>query len=147
MMKKSCIKMLGAALGLILAFTLTSTAAFAQHAAKGDNGVNGQQVAVDKQSGKLRSLSADEAKVLLDGLAPLLNQSSEGLTVVKHEDGTLSVDLQDRFMSVAVAKVTADGTVEQGCVTNLDEAKEFLQGEKKESKPKAEVKQPVLEEK
>ena len=142
-------KVLGSVVGLILASILTSTFAFAQHAAKGDNGANGQTAAVDKQTGKLRQLSADEAKELLDGLAPLLNQSTEGLNVRQRDNGSLFVDLEGRFMSVAVAKVNADGKVEEKCVSNAGEANEFLNGEAKEVKAKdgkTNV-QPALEEK
>ncbi len=137
----------------ILALTLANSLAFAQHAAKGDNGVNGQQVAVDKQTGKLRQPTAEEAKQLLDGLTALVNTSTEGLTVVHHQNGAVSVDLQDRFMSVAVAKVGADGKIQEECVTSAAEAKQFLSGDTndgkvKDNKAKVEVKQtaPVLEE-
>ncbi len=135
--------LLGSVLGLILASLLISTFAFAQHAAKGDNGVNGQQVAVDKQTGKLRQPSAEEAKQLLDGLSPMVNTSIEGLNVVRRDDGSLFVDLQDRFQSVSIAKIGADGTVEQKCVTTLEEAKQFLNGDAK----KKAVAKPALEEK
>ena len=145
---KSSRKLLGSVVGLILVSVFTSTLAFAQHAAKGDNGVNGQQVAVDKQ-GKLRQPSAEEAKQLLDGLAPLVDNSTEGLTVVHRDDGSAFVDLQGRFQSVAVAKVGADGKVEQKCVTSVAEAKTFLNGSKDAKKDtKTNVKPaPALEEK
>lgn len=141
---KSFVRMLGSVVGLTLVVLLTSTFVFAQHAAKGDNGGNGQQAAADK-TGKLRQPSAEEAKQLLDGLAPLVNMSAEGLTAVHHEDGSVSVALQDRFQSVAVAKIGADGKVEEKCVTSVAEAKDFLKGDAKAK----EAKQPAaaLEEK
>ncbi len=151
---KSFVRILGSVVGLTLVLLVTSTVVFAQHAAKGDNGANGQQVAVDKQTGKLRQPTAEEAKQLIDGLTPLLNDSPEGLTAVHRNDGSVFVDLQGRFMSVAVAKIGADGKVEEKCVTSVAEVKEFLSGEAKDansknSKAKAEVKQaaPALEEK
>lgn len=117
--------------------------AFAQHAGKGKRSndevpvnASGQQVAVDKQTGKLRQPTAEEAKQLIDGLAPLVNTSTEGLTAVRREDGSLSVDLQGRFMSVAVAKVGSDGKVEQKCVSSVAEAKEFLNSDAKDAKAK-----------
>ncbi len=124
-MTKLVASALRASLVVVLALSFADSAAFAQHAAKGDNGVSGQQAAVDK-NGKLRQPSADEAKELIDGLAPLLNHSTEGLNVIKHDDGTLSVDLQDRFMSAMVAKVGPDGKIEQKCVTSIEEAKQFF---------------------
>ena len=136
--------LLGSVVGLILASLLTSTLAFAQHAAKGDNGVNGQQVAVDKQTGKLRQPSAEEVQQLLDGLTPMVNTSVEGLKVVRRDDGSAFVDLQDRFQSVSVAKIGADGKVEQKCVTTVDEAKQFLNAD---TKKKTAAKPAPLEEK
>lgn len=143
---RSLRKVLGSAVGMILATIVLSTFAFAQHAAKGDNGVNGQQAAADKQTGKLRQPSAEEAKQLLDGMAPLVNMSTEGLTAIRHENGAVSVDLQDRFQSVAVAKVGADGEVEERCVTSLGEAEEFL-ASGTESKDSKAAPKPTLEEK
>lgn len=144
---KSFRRVLGSIVGLILVLILTNTLALAQHAAKGDNGVNGQQAAADKQTGKLRQPSAEETKELLDGLTPLVNQSAEGLNVVKHDDGSLSVDLQDRFQNVAVAKIGADGKVEEKCVTSVAEAKDFLSRDAKPKDSKPEAKKPALEEK
>lgn len=141
---RSLRKTLGPVVGLILALILTSTLAVAQHAAKGDNNGNGQETASDKQGGKLRQPTAEETKQLLDGVAALVNTSVEGLVAVSHEGGRLSVDLQDRFQSVAVAKIGADGKVEQRCVTSPAEAKEFLA---KESKKEAQKPAPALEEK
>lgn len=134
----------GLLVGVILASILTSTFAFAQHAAKGDNGANGQQAADDKQTGKLRQPSTEETKQLLDGIAALVNTSIEGLVPRYHEGGMVSVDLQDRFQSVAVAQIGADGKVEQRCVTSTAEAREFLA---KESKKEAQKPAPALEEK
>lgn len=123
---------------------VNSTVVFAQHAAKGDNGANGQQGAADKQTGKLRQPSAEEAQQLLQGVAPLVDMSTEGLTAVQHEDGSVSIDLQGRFQNVAVAIIGADGQVEERCVTSVAEAKDFLSGD---TKTKPEAKKPVLEEK
>jgi len=128
--------MLGSVVGLTLVVILSSTLVLAQHAAKGDNGANGQQVAVDKQTGKLRQPTPEEAKQLIDGLTPLVNDSTEGLTAVRRDDGSLFIDLQGRFMSVAVAKAGGDGKVEEKCVTNVAEAKEFLKDDAKDAKAK-----------
>jgi hypothetical protein len=122
--------------------------ALAQHAAKdkahdpdGEEvaAVAGQQAANDPATGRLRQPTREEAKALAEALKDMVNQSTEGLTVVQHADGTKSVDLQDRFQSVSVAKVS-DGAVETRCVTSAEEAKEFL-----ESAPQPKAQQPALE--
>ncbi len=143
---KSFVRMLGSVVGLALVLMVSSTFVFAQHAAKGDNGANGQQVAADKQAGKLRQPSAEEAKQLLEGIAPLVSMSTDGLNPVYHENGSISVDLQDRFQNVAMAKIGADGKVEQKCITSVAEAENFLKRDAK-AKPEAKQPAPALEEK
>ncbi len=139
--------MLGSVVGLARVLMVSSTVVFAQHAAKGDNGAHGQQVAADKQAGKLRQPSTEEVQQLLEGVAPLVNMSTEGLTAVQHEDGSVSIDLQGRFQNVAVATIGADGKVQEKCVTSVEEAKDFLNGDAKTSKSEAKKAAPALEEK
>jgi len=86
----------------------------------------GQSVAVDRQTGKLRAPTPDEARQLAMALRKYLNRSSQGLTVKIHPNGAQSVDLQGRFQSVSLAKVNEDGSSSQKCVTSMQEAKEFL---------------------
>ena len=95
--------------------------------------VAGQQVAVDKKTGKLRQPTPEEAKALAEGMRKLVDQSTEGLTPVYHNNGMVSVDLQDRFQSVTVVKVNPDGTLTKSCVASEREADAFL-GVKAESK-------------
>jgi hypothetical protein len=90
-------------------------------------GADGQLVAVDRQSGKARGLTAEEAAHLAEGLRQLVNQSSEGLVQVRRQDGSVSMDLQGRFQSVMVAKKEADGKITQGCVDNVDVAAAFFE--------------------
>jgi hypothetical protein len=48
------------------------------------------------------------------------------LVQVRHADGSVSMDLEGRFQNVTVAKVNADGTVEQSCVDNPRAAAKFF---------------------
>ena len=89
--------------------------------------VAGQKVQVDGQTGQIRPLTAEEARKMADGIEKLVDQSSEGLTAVHHPDGSVSVDLQERFQNVAVARRNADGTVSQSCIDNLQSATEFFE--------------------
>ncbi len=77
-----------------------------------------------------RSPSPDELNELQAAIAPALSQSTEGLVVKDGPAGSKSVDLQGRFQSVAIAKVGTDGKVQTQCVTNMDEAKGFLENDK-----------------
>ena len=115
---------------------LVATEARASHVGKHDAdtiareadaqpGASGASAAVDK-NGKLRAITAEEAKALLDAMAPYISQSSEGLTPVHHQSGAISIDLQDRFQSVSVARVATDGSPVVRCVTTRAEAEQFL---------------------
>ena len=72
-------------------------------------------------------LTPEEAKTMADGLKPLLNDSADGLTSVKHPNGTVSTDLQERFQNVTVAvKDPTTGAVTQACVNNTEAAAGFF---------------------
>ena len=86
----------------------------------------GQTVAIDRQTGKLRPPTPDEARKLAEGLKNFLSRSDQGLTIVTHPNGTQSVDLQGRFQSVTLAKINRDGSTSERCVTSMREARAFL---------------------
>ena len=88
--------------------------------------VAGQDVQVDPQTGQIKPLSPEKAKRLVDELKPVLNRSTDGLTQVRHGDGSLSMDLQGRFQNVVVARRNTDGTVERSCVDNPQAAANFF---------------------
>lgn len=88
--------------------------------------VGGQDVQVDGQTGKIRPLTPQEAERMAKGLKELLNQSTEGLVQVHHPDGSVSMDLQDRFQNVTVARVDEDGSVVTSCVDNPQAAAAFF---------------------
>src|SRR4051812_47169692 len=126
-----------ALLSALIAFALllaTSTLAAAQKSASSDSSADqytsvpfaGQSVAIDRQTGKLRPPTPDEARQLGAALKNYLNRSSQGLTVKTHPNGVQSVDLQGRFQNVSVAKINADGSASEKCVSNMKEAEEFL---------------------
>ena len=88
--------------------------------------VAGRDVQVDPQTGQIKPLTPAEAQQLADGLKTMLNKSTEGLVQEKHPDGSTSIDLQGRFQNVAVARVNADGTLEQSCVDEPLAAAQFF---------------------
>jgi hypothetical protein len=88
--------------------------------------VAGHDVEVDSQTGKMKPLTPEEAQKLAAGLKQMVNQSTEGLEQVHHADGSVSIDLQDRFQNVTVARVNEDGTVSQSCVDNPQAAGAFF---------------------
>ena len=88
--------------------------------------VGNQDIHIDTQSGEIKPLTAEEAQKLANGLAPMLDDSADGLVQVKHADGSASMDLQGRFQSVTVARINADGTMDQACVDNARAAAKFF---------------------
>jgi len=88
--------------------------------------VGGQDIQINTQTGEIKPLTHEEAQRLANGLAPMLDNSTDGLVQVRHADGSVSMDLEGRFQNVTVAKVSADGTVEQGCVDNPRAAAKFF---------------------
>jgi len=81
---------------------------------------------VNSQKEDIQPLTPQEAEKLAAGLKPMLNQSTEGLVQVQHPDGSVSVDLEDRFQNVTVARVNKDGTITQSCVDNPRAAGAFF---------------------
>ena len=86
----------------------------------------GQEVQIETQSGEIKPLTAQEAEKLAEGLAPMLDDSADGLEKVHHADGSVSMDLQGRFQNVTVARFNSDGTIEQSCVDNARGAAKFF---------------------
>jgi len=48
-------------------------------------------------------------------LEEMTSQVSDDLVAIGHPDGTISMDLQGRFMSVMLVKISADGKSEVSC--------------------------------
>ena len=74
------------------------------------------QAFVDPSTGRLRQPTADEARQLAEQVRSLLRQDIDDLEVVRHPNGMLSVDLKDRFHSVAFATVDQTGQLALQCL-------------------------------
>lgn len=88
--------------------------------------VAGRDVQVDPQTGQIKPMSPEAAQKLAEGLKTMLNKSTEGLGRHRNADGSVSMDLEGRFQNVVVAKVNADGTLEQACVDEPLAAAQFF---------------------
>ena len=88
--------------------------------------VAGQDVQVDPQTGQIQKLTPEETQRMAAGLKKMINQSTEGLVQVQHPDGSVSMDLGNRFQNVAVARVNKDGSLSTSCVDNPKAAGEFF---------------------
>lgn len=121
----------GAAL-LVLAFALPL--ALAARGPAGDEtvatapGAAAMRVAVDPETGTLGPAPAGD-KAADVRLQQMLRRDTEGLEQVVHPDGSVSVDLQGRFMNASLARITEDGEIETTCTTDHDHAADYLAGE------------------
>jgi hypothetical protein len=87
----------------------------------------GGQIPLDPQTGQIRPLTQEEAQRMAEGIKQLVNQSTAGLESIHHADGSVSIDLQGRFQSIAVAKRNEDGKLTQSCVDNPKSAAVFFE--------------------
>src|SRR5437764_899310 len=88
--------------------------------------VAGQKIQIDSQTGEIKPLTPEEAQKLANGLAPMLDRSTDGLVQVNHADGSVSMDPHGRFKDVAVARINTDGTMTQSCVNDPQVAGAFF---------------------
>lgn len=77
-----------------------------------------QHVHFEGQDRQAQQMSPEDAQKLAGGLRQLVNQSTESLVEVHHADGSVSVNLDDHFQNVTVARVNPNGSVAQSCVDN-----------------------------
>jgi hypothetical protein len=70
--------------------------------------------------------SQQDAERLAQGLKQVINHSTEGLTEVRHADGSVSLNLEGHFQNVTVAKVNSLGRLTQSCVDNPHAAGAFF---------------------
>jgi hypothetical protein len=106
----------------------------------------GMQAYVDADGGRLRKPTAAEEQTLAEELAKLVNDSHEGLTAVSGPDGTVMVDLEERFMNVSIATRGSQGELTLDCASNLRQALELLLADKPK-KPAAAPSKPAQPEK
>lgn len=90
--------------------------------------VGGKKLKVNAQTLQQGPLTQEQSQQIADALEG--NKSTDGLVQAEHPDGTVSMDLQDRFQNVIVAKKNDDGSVSQACVDNPEAASEFFKSER-----------------
>jgi len=91
--------------------------------------VGGRRVRVNAQTLQQGPLTQEQAQQLAEQLEG--NKETDGLVKEKHEDGSVSVDLQGRFQNVVLAKKNDDGTVAAACVDTPEAAGAFLNSREK----------------
>ncbi len=84
------------------------------------------RVVRDPETGTMRPPTKGELTPLSSRAQSALSRSSEGLTSVRHPDGTVTVDLQGRFRSMTVARRADDGSMNVDCITSTAQAAAIL---------------------
>jgi len=78
------------------------------------------------QSIQAQDLTPEAADRLAAGLGEMIDPSANGLTQVRHADGSVSMDLNGHFQNVVVGKVEKNGRAAQSCVDNPESAGAFF---------------------
>lgn len=86
--------------------------------------VGGKKLQVNAKTLQQGPLTQEQADQLADALKE--NKSTDGLVEVRHDDGSVSVNLEDRFENVTMAKRNDDGSVSAACVDTPEAARGFL---------------------
>jgi len=86
------------------------------------------RVQLDAETGAIVPVTTASKRELAQQMARMLNRSAAGLQEVRHADGGIAMDLQGRFQSLSVATTDPDGRVRTGCVTNVRELDDFMNG-------------------
>lgn len=83
-----------------------------------DSALNTQNVQDDR--------TPEETARLAAGLGQVIDQSTEGLVEIQHGDGSVSMNLDDHFQNVTVARIDQRGNLAQSCVDNPQAAGSFF---------------------
>jgi len=89
----------------------------------------GRKIRIDKNTGKLRDLSQQEARELVSTLTAMTTRTE---SVAGTPNGAALVQMNG-FDHVLVGRPNADGTVDVRCVSSVDEAASFLAQQPKSS--------------
>ena len=83
-------------------------------------GVAGLVTAIDPETGQLGMPSAQQMAELEAQITPSddLNRSDAGLELVRHPDGSLSVNLQGRFQEFSTVQILPNGKKAFGCTSD-----------------------------
>ena len=103
--------------GFVLLATVTATALVASTPRPSDThqpgdpaGAAGMKVYLDPETGELQAGPAAAAQNELDvDTQDAVRRDSEGLKLVRHANGAISMDLQGRYQSVATIRIDENG--------------------------------------
>ncbi len=103
-----------------------SNAIVASNDAVSAPGTAGMKAYLDPETGELTIGPSPSSEVELDAETQnALRRDDEGLKVVRHDDGSSSMDLQGRFQSVSIIRIDENGKAVI-CATDVENAERGL---------------------
>ncbi len=88
--------------------------------------ITGKKIRMDKTTGTVRAITADEARELIDGIIAATDRTGAGLEPVVGPDGVQMIDFEGHFGHVVVSRYNPDGSIALRCVSTAEEAADFL---------------------
>ena len=89
----------------------------------------GKKIRIDKNTGKLRELSSEEARALVSTLTAMTTRTEQ----TAEQPGSAALVRMGGFDHVLVGRPNEDGTTDVVCVSTLDDAVTFLSQQPKSS--------------
>jgi hypothetical protein len=90
--------------------------------------VAGQTVSVDPKTGRLRQLTLEEARNLAEALRSQFGRDqSRPPAVITEANGTMTAEVPEDYMEVAVLKLNPDGTMSVDCVRGMSAATQAVE--------------------
>jgi len=124
--------LLGGALAAA-AIAMASPAALAQATQAGPRSredlvakITGKKIRMDKATGTVRAITADEARELIDGIIAATDRTGVGLEPTAGPGGAQMIDIEGHFGHVVISRYNPDGSISLRCVSTADEAADFL---------------------
>ncbi|MEN8164669.1 MAG: hypothetical protein ABFS37_11120 [Acidobacteriota bacterium] len=97
-------------------------------------GAAGKMIFIDPATGRVTGTPTAEQRAAMQArVADMLNQSDEGLFDEVLANGAVLRDLQGRFQSATVVRISPDGSQHQECTTSLTEVTTVEQQPKTEA--------------
>jgi len=112
---------------------MVSPAALAQAAQTGQRSredlvakITGKRIHLDKTTGAVRAITAEEARQLIDSIVAATDRSGPEPEPVVGLDGVRMIDVEGHVGHVVISRYNPDGSVALRCVSTADEAADFL---------------------
>jgi len=88
--------------------------------------ITGKRIHLDKATGTVRAITADEARELIDSIIAATERAGAGLEPTVGAEGAQMIDVEGHFGHIVISRYNPDGSIALRCVSTADEAADFL---------------------